>query len=43
VAVGVAVNVLVAKPVGFTASPISAEEPVLMDPVDSDGPGATYG
>jgi hypothetical protein len=43
VAVGVAVNVHIAKPVGFTASPVSAEEPVLMDPIDTDAPGATYG
>ena len=40
-AVGVAVNVQIAEPAGYTASPFSAEQPVLRDPIDTDGPGAT--
>ncbi len=42
VAVGVAVNVHIAKPVDSAASPVSAEQPVLRDPIDTDGPGATF-
>ncbi len=42
VAVGVTVNVHIAKPVISAAAPISAEQPVLLDPIDTDGPGATH-
>jgi hypothetical protein len=42
VAVGVTVNVHIAKPADSAASLISAEQPVLMDPIDTDGPGATH-
>jgi hypothetical protein len=42
VAVGVAVNVHIAEPADSAASPVSAEQPVLKDPIDTDGPGATF-
>jgi len=42
VAVGVTLNVQTAKPGNSTASPVSAEQPVLKDPIDTDGPGATF-
>jgi len=41
-AVGVAVNVHIAEPADSAASPVSAEQPVLKDPIDTDGPGATF-
>jgi len=41
VAVGATVNAHIAKPVDSTTSPVSAEQPVLLDPIDTDGPGAT--
>jgi hypothetical protein len=37
----ISVNVHIAKPAGSAASPISTEQPVLRDPIDTDGPGAT--
>ena len=42
VAVGVAAMVHIAKPAVSTASPVSADQPILRDPIDTDGPGATF-
>jgi hypothetical protein len=42
VAVGAVVNVHIAEPEDSTASPVSAGQPVLRDPIDTDGPGATF-
>ena len=40
VAVGITLNAQFAKPVDTIASPVSAKPSVLLDPVNSDGPGA---
>jgi hypothetical protein len=33
---------LIAEPADSAASPISAGQPVLRDPIDTDGPGAKF-
>jgi hypothetical protein len=42
VAVGATMNAYIAKPASSATSPVSAEQPVLKDPIDTDGPGATF-
>jgi hypothetical protein len=42
VAVGVAIDFHIAEPTDSAAPPISTGQPVLRDPIDTDGPGATF-
>jgi len=42
VAIGVAIDFHITEPADSAAFPISAGQPVLRDPIDTDGPGAKF-